>query len=193
MNIWFTWGEYKTMFGFGLSIILILFSLSNKNLYSFSRTNSLLFAIITVTYIYFYLNTTNFKEVLKTIWPIFHFYNIICLKNNVKIICLQNITKWFCYLLTPSLIVFLLLFVIDIPPINYLKSNYEGTGLWSNYLIVVKGFYGIRFSGPFLEPGHLGMITAMLIYANRFDLKNKYIKILILINCFTLSDRKSVV
>ena len=30
-----------------------------------------------------------------------------------------------------------------------------------------------RFSSIFLEPGHLGMITTFLIYANQFDLKGK--------------------
>lgn len=44
-----------------------------------------------------------------------------------------------------------------------------------------------RYTSLFLEPGHVGMIAAFTVFANGFDLKNKYNVIILIGAIFTLS------
>ncbi len=49
------------------------------------------------------------------------------------------------------------------------------------FLIKTRGYNAFyRFNGPFLEPGHLSMIVAILLYANKYDFKNnRYLWVLL--------------
>lgn len=43
-----------------------------------------------------------------------------------------------------------------------------------NYILYCySSFYGIRFNGPFIEAGHLGMMSAFLLFADGYDFKKK--------------------
>lgn len=95
--------------------------------------------------------------------------------------------RYFSLLLIPSIIIFILviIFKVDIPynyiePLNELKD-----GIYREYpfLVVFEGvskFPLARFAGYWDEPGMLGTIAAVVLYAERFNLR-KIINIPILV------------
>ena len=70
---------------------------------------------------------------------------------------------------------------VDNSDLGYTGNNY--------YLFVVDHdiVYFPRFRSIFAEPGHLTMGIIPLLFANRFNLKNKFVVILLLIEIFTFS------
>lgn len=118
---------------------------------------------------------------------------VICLKDDCKIELFNYITKWFAILLGVSLL-FYILFLLRIPLRNFaiaynesLHSNY----IFDNYYAFIVPSYRLlfytRFQSVFLEPGHLTMGLAVLLFVNKYNIKNKYVLILILAQIFTLS------
>ena len=107
-----------------------------------------------------------------------------------KMYMLQFITKWTACLILVSLIFYLLFFsgILSINPtfISLSDGRYQS---WNYYVFTVYAQYEVvyRFMGFFMEPGHMTMGVVPLIMANGFDLKNKYVKILLLCEFFTLS------
>lgn len=115
-------------------------------------------------------------------------------KNHQKEL-LSSITTWVGILLAVSLTFYLINFVIPLPHTTFLPSQLEGRyASFDNYVFFVQclgyqdnSFLRItRFSGPFLEPGHMSVICSMLIFANRFDFKkNKWMWVLL--SCVIIS------
>lgn len=119
---------------------------------------------------------------------------IICLNDSDKIGCLKFITKWYGYLLVPGLIVYILLSFINLPSFGIQRANLnpwaiaEGYGVCDNYIFYMSStYYEGRFNGPFLEPGHVGMISAFLLLVNKFDFKRKGMWQIFVALFFTLS------
>lgn len=103
-----------------------------------------------------------------------------------KINLLYFITKWLSILLIASIGVFISTLIVNYPPplaIFYMEDlNYDP---FLNYGLFLKSTadFGIvpRFNAFFLEPGHLSIISAFLIIANKFDFRgNKYCFVLLL-------------
>ena len=115
---------------------------------------------------------------------------ILTLRAEDKEDCLYYIIKWLTYLLVPSLLLFLVSNLVHLPSFGVVHFDRESLAYspCENYLIFVKGAtYGNRFAGPFLEPGHLGMMISFLLFAEGWKLQNRYSKILFVISFFTLS------
>lgn len=94
-----------------------------------------------------------------------------------KIDLLQFITKFYSIILGISIIVYLSTYLINLPTIGTFKAgNMEFYPPYDNYIFFVKtrlyDNFIYRFNGPFLEPGHQAMISGLLLFANKFDLKN---------------------
>ncbi|MCM1295740.1 MAG: hypothetical protein NC311_09380 [Muribaculaceae bacterium] len=106
---------------------------------------------------------------------------LLTLDNENRVRCFRYITKWFALLMIPSLIMYWVVQLTHIPPLgililgnNAIESVVEYSIRYNYLFYAYSSFYGIRFNGPFLEPGHLGMISAFILTVNHFDLKNKY-------------------
>jgi hypothetical protein len=74
----------------------------------------------------------------------------------------------------------------------YSVVNFNNGQYWYNnyyfFLYDLNPYFVIpRFSGIFLEPGHLGMITSLLLYANHFNLRRKEVLVLLVATIFTFS------
>lgn len=108
---------------------------------------------------------------------------LYALKPEWKADLLSYITKWFSIILGISLLVYLLAITGIIPPIGRFVAGDLPYPPYENYIFFIKtrgynAFY--RFNGPFLEPGHLSMIVAILLYANKYDFKNnRYLWVLL--------------
>lgn len=99
-----------------------------------------------------------------------------------KVYLLEYITKWYGYLMIPSLIVYALVSTVGLPHLGYQQASDtswaldSGYGVCKNYIFYMQSTFGDyveRFNGPFLEPGHLGMISALLILSINLILAEK--------------------
>lgn len=103
---------------------------------------------------------------------------------------LNFITKWFSILLAITLFAYILyLFGIVLISPTYIQFP-DGRYFSLNYfffLMPANVSEYFRFRSIFMEPGHLTMGLIPLIIANRFDLKNRYVLILFIVELFTFS------
>jgi hypothetical protein len=103
--------------------------------------------------------------------------------NDEKERILHVTTKLFSSILFISLIYYVIYLIgINLPYtiINY--DNNPSYNCFENYffLIIYTGEFYTRFQSIFLEPGHIGMICALLLYVNHYNLKNVNVIILII-------------
>lgn len=93
---------------------------------------------------------------------------------------LDFVTKWMGIIMGVSLTFFLIGQVVELPNIVLKSELLKNYSTLHNYFFYVKAdMYEssvidvIRFSGPFIEPGHQSMICAFLLFANRFEFKQR--------------------
>lgn len=98
---------------------------------------------------------------------------IITLKKTYKIDLLVYITNGMGFILSLSIIYWILFLIgVNLPSFNLIDTGYPH----QNYLLFlyIPQPYPIpRFSSYFLEPGHLGMIASLLLFANNFNFKKR--------------------
>lgn len=186
MNVWFAWNRNDLYINFILAIYFCYLLFNLKSLFCYNKRNILSCLIITIAYVYF-MTFNNILGLLASIAPLIHYYAIILLRNNYKEVFLAQITKWLAYLLIPSLILYLITLIVDIPSLGYL-NNEVGYLPYKNYLLLVKSeSYFMRFTGPFAEPGHLGMMISFLLFSNKFNLKKWENFVILITGIFTFS------
>lgn len=92
---------------------------------------------------------------------------------------LKFVTKWFCIILGVSLFAFLLSKIIDLPHNVFKLENNDSYLPFENYYFFLQnnGMYdltstggALRFGSVFLEPGHMAMVSALLLFANKYNL-----------------------
>lgn len=191
MYLWLGWEGRAKYINWGIGILsLATIYLGRINL-NFSFQNVGMFLLIVIAHI---LNLYSFGY--SSILYFLPYLLIICLNDPDKIRCLRFITKWFGYLMIPSLIVYGLFFVTDLPSFGIQRANLndwaleKGYGVCQNYMFYMRSSfegYAIRFNGPFLEPGHVGMICAFLLFVNKFNFKMKIMWMIFIAMIFTLS------
>lgn len=191
MNLWLGWEGRAKYFNAIIGVLSLVIIYLNRIKLNFSFQNVGMFLVLFLAYA---LNQLPFGY-----FSIFYFlpyFLIICLNDKDKIECLRFITKWFGYLMIPSLIVYGLFFVVDLPSFGIQRANMNdwaidcGYGVCQNYLFYMRSSfsgYEIRFNGPFVEPGHLGMMAAFLLLVNQFDFKRKGMWPILVAIIFTLS------
>ena len=116
---------------------------------------------------------------------------LILLKSDYKKSMLALITKLYAILLTVSLLsyIFSVMGWYSLNPsvIIFNEGQYECNNFYT-FIVSTKGFESaFRFMSIFMEPGHMTMGTVPLIMANRFDLSNRYVMMLVICELFTLS------
>lgn len=177
MNIWIGWEErgYKLQLLIGVLALITIWSGHIK--LSCTKVNVLTFILVVVGHFFF-----GYQLSIFIVFFFLPYFIIICLNDRDKVHLLQYITKWYGYLMVPSLIVYILVSTVGLPHFGYQQANDSswaldsGYGVCKNYIFYMQsafGDYTERFNGPFLEPGHLGMISALLIFVNQFDFSRK--------------------
>lgn len=116
--------------------------------------------------------------------------NVVVLYNMpsyLKEDLLKYISKVFALMLVPSLFLFVLFNIgFDVANLGWIKHRQFGYE-FINHIFFLSGSYGIRFQSYFCEPGHLGMIIALLLYALKMNFRLWYVKIFMLSLLFTFS------
>lgn len=191
MNIWIGWEERGHRLNLIVGLLAFLLMIFNRVKFSFTRTNIIVFFLIVLGRFFYGYEPSIFLP--------FHFLSyflIICLNDQDKVRCLEFVTKWFGYLMLPSLIVYALVSFIDLPYFGIQHASDadwaadSGYGICKNYIFYMRsefGDYTERFNGPFLEPGHLGMMSAFLLFVNQFDFRRKGMWLILLALIFTFS------
>lgn len=111
-------------------------------------------------------------------------YFVLILPLKVKTELLRLITISFAIILGISLVFYLLVtFGFTIPSYGQISFN-DGQYSFVNYGLYIQSmnivdFY--RFNSVFLEPGHVAMISAFILYAQDFRIKDNIFLVLILI------------
>lgn len=199
MNHWIGW-NHKTAIYIICSIILVCLKFLFSIPLIFNKTNITAISIVYVGHLLFNSNVLNnpLSIITQIATLLISVIFIISLPNNDKINIFKKITKWFAWLMIPALVIFFITLFIDIPTIWITDwSNEEqaarGYGINYNYIFLLRPRFNYiesgapRFQGPFLEPGHLGMMCAFILYANKHDYSNKYNKIILLSLILSLS------
>lgn len=186
MNHWIGW-NYRQLFSIvGGLLLMMMFWCSNISL-DFSKRN-----IISVILLYFgylfsllgfrgnFLSPVFITQIFSFGIPI---TMMVCLSNRDKLILFDNITRWFAYLMIPAIALYFITLNTTPPSFgvtHWINEEFaeKGYGECYNYLFYLKPVFSnadelIRFRGPFLEPGHLGMICAFILFANHHDYSNK--------------------
>lgn len=125
------------------------------------------------------------------------FYPVIALiliTDKEKRRCLDWFTTFMAVLLLFSLLeYFLLLFgVLKMAPNIIYYPEQESNRYYFNYGLFIiiddpRNFLLPRFQSIFMEPGHLGMMGCLLLYANGFNLRDKRVVILLISTIVTMS------
>ena len=111
------------------------------------------------------------------------------LNDRIKQEILIRISLWFSYLIGISLFFYIIFLFIELQPLFVLDAPF-GYGERLNYVLFIQppSEFIHRFSGPFIEPGHLGCFSVFILFANKFDFKNrKYLFPILLGLLFSLS------
>ncbi len=198
MNHWIGWG-IKIELTIALGILLFMQILMHKVCIDLSIRNITAVVLFYIGHLFFSANVIhNYQSVITQI-PTFliPLTGIMCLSDDYKIEVFKKITKWFAWLMIPAIILYFITLVMPLPSFGIVewgeasRHSYDEYGICYNYLFLVKEISSnliiSRFSGPFLEPGHLGMMCAFILLANRHDYNNRYNRIILATLLITLS------
>lgn len=192
LHPWFFWGYEDWLVCFCLLGIFFVFSFCPE---AFDRRyNRIAFFLLFLCYLNQY-KTSNINGLVFAHISVLFVGGILALRNEYKIILLDNLSKLFSLFLLPSLCLWILyLFGFKFLPASYAEFvQFNGQSYtYTNYyfFMIDNRFVNSvlpRFSSVFLEPGHLGMTTALLLAANDFDLKDKYNRIILAVSLSTFS------
>lgn len=196
MQFWVTWYVKPILvLIFAIAVILLYCMVNRPKLYI---TNKRIVLIISLLAVCLYDGALlGINSILFNCMSCFSVIFLLLLPNKQLADILDSITKWFACLLFPSLIIYILvsLLHIHLPPLGVIRppdNIVAAYGDFLNYIFYVENNYSLellfmRFNGPFIEPGHLGMICSFLLYANRYDFKRKDVWVVLFSLLFTLS------
>lgn len=103
-------------------------------------------------------------------------YCMFTLKESRKRDLLSSVTNWLGIIIAISLCFYIVWLFIDFKQFGTLKWEAYGQDYqpYRNFYLFIMPTYGViipRFSGPFIEPGHLGLVASLFLFANKFDFK----------------------
>lgn len=180
MYPWFAWGNNITLYLLPCYIGVYAYALIKRRFYKqpkyISVFLSLLFCYVAVKGIF---SGMPIITIISRVNQLVVIYVIASQPSDVKNMVFEKITKWFAVLLLTSIIGFIAYWIgVSLPHGNiiFLDGRYDAFNYY--FFVVMKGNIGLdyfRFQSIFLEPGHMNMGLALLIIANKFNVKNKYV------------------
>ena len=179
MQLYFTWKIPESIINLCCAIILMLYLFKIK----FTIRSIGIILLLVICYVYNYIHITAAYSLISFVNMIsIIFISLFFLLTNVefKLKLLSSFDYFLKFLCLVSLIGWLL-FLIGIPLPHY---HSETTDFYIHevyYLFVITnnsiGNIIPRFSGMFLEPGHIGSTACLLLYIHKFNfrIKSNYI------------------
>lgn len=182
MQIYFLWGRGAIALGIvGLFLMLripIFPKQSDSKKIRLCFTFMLLYVVVDMVHIEQLF--TCFQFVIR---HIFLFFVVIHLADSEKSRLLDLFTKIYASILLVSLLIYITVILGMNIPYSIFHPSWDTTyPPFRNYLFLLMRdeleFFP-RFQSMFIEPGHVGMIAALLLYVNRYNLKNPFVFILL--------------
>lgn len=180
MKLWIGWNGIDMIIYSAILLVLLLLTLSKKIQLQYSKRSMIGLICLYLGISYIHKSPFGPQNLLMTAL----YGYILFIKDIDKIQCLNYITRWFAYLMVPSLIAYWIAQLHLLSPIGMMFYAFGEDIFFRNpeycirenyiFYMYASEFYGIRFNGPFVEPGHLGMMSAFLLFCNKFDFSKKY-------------------
>lgn len=188
MYPWFLWNISPILICFVGAVSSILFYIFNRKYFSLERRYLLPNILLLISFV-FYAKGFTFLGFIEQILVFLNIFILLNLKKDIKKIVFDFLTKGIAIIIGVSLIYYVVhLLGVHLPytPISMSELGYTGDNY---YLFVESPHLGnfCRFRSIFAEPGHLTMGLIPILFANRFNLKNRYVFILLIAQLFTLS------
>lgn len=170
LHPWFLW-SLKELFPIpAAALLFVSYIISNSTKENMYRNTNNRFAITSFTILSFYMiinNAQNINTYIVNLFVVFAIYIIFSLNEDVFEQIMRIIAKTFAVLLIPSIIFFTMYLIgVSLPYKNavfgdnlYSFSNYYFFMIDDRTLTVLIP----RFQSVFLEPGHLGSATTILL------------------------------
>ena len=183
MHAWFfLWMDNIHVAVFECILIAIMSIYITKNKKSSSKNRLYIYAALSLFLVGLLNRSGSFVHITGVALVVSIMYLLMRFPQEAKIKILQFSTKWLSLLLLVSVSAWLLHFFISLPSYgNVYYLDFSGGGS-VNYIFFTElaSSADIRFKSVFLEPGHVSIVAAFLVIANRFNLKNKYVLLLML-------------
>lgn len=181
MYPWFTFEYENAYLSLGALGITAFVGLRTK---IFQRNKSSI--IVSILFLFLYLWLSKHSNIFGSLelviqWLILCY--IVSLQYEYKIQLIDFITKWFAILMSISLVAYIL-FLSGVPFPGTIVE-YQQYFMDNHYFFLQKEMF--RFQSVFLEPGHMTMGLAPLLFINKYNLKNRYVLILFIAQMLSLS------
>ena len=183
MKPWFTWDNPIVVY-----VLLTLFILCRSILFTSKITKRNFSLIIGIIILYTLIDIPHANDLKRIIEYIFR--HVICISFIIlmKIEEKKKLLKSFIELYVGILFVscvFYLLYLINLLPISLpisISDSYYSWGFTNHIFLITPntGFIFSRFQSIFLEPGHVGMISALCLYPLKYKWSDKRVVILII-------------
>lgn len=172
-----------------LAILAITLYANNKNY--FARQRNYLSIILFSVFFLWLKKDGNINGIIEALIDAYIFSRILSLKKDIMLYNLEFVTKWLAILVFVSAIAFII-HMIGVPLPH---QPLMGEGVFSSietenyYLFLYSSSFNnlARFRAVFYEPGYLTLGVYMLIFLNKFNIRNKYVLILILAQLLSFS------
>lgn len=193
MSCWIFWTEHRNYYNAALMLFFLIYSLvliRKRGFPSSKKKLSFIFLLLFCLYNGIFGGISSILGQFAVCAPGFCLF-FMNRSELSRILRMQ--TYIFSIILTPSLLLYFIIALgkVNLPSIGII-SPVEDYGNFHNYFFYVYRAYGdldtfFRFNGPFIEPGHLGMILSFFLYANSYNVRRKEVAILLVALLFTLS------
>lgn len=182
MKPWFFWNRAGIVF----YALIVVFLLARIPFFSIKLKKRQFINCCLCLFMYTSISILDFSCFSSVIQYFFRYlflvFAVILFTDKEKILLVNTFTKVYSIVLFVS-VIFYVLYLLDIN-IPYTILKYESnTGYpeFKNYIFLIvpnqfELFY--RFQSIFLEPGHVGVISSLILYLNRYDLRRKSVLII---------------
>lgn len=183
MYPWFLW-KIPTVV---ITVVVAMVAVLSMNKFKLSKSsNNTRFCVAISIMLLWMAIKYNLFGVITTLVSIYLVYVLCNLNDSFKKELLRFITNGFAIILAISIPFYLLNFVGL--PLPHSKIVFEdlGAGL-ENYYLFLKMGDGLRFQSIFLEPGHMTMGIAPLLFLNRYNIRDKAVLVLVIAQLMSMS------
>lgn len=189
MRPWFSW-EINFAWVSVLGVVTVFLVGRGSDLWISRRTSRGNYTLLLFLFLILFLwESKYFTSLLGYIDHVLNWAllaSLISLKDEYKCDLVRFITKWFSVILIVSLIYFII-HLLGIPLPHTIINRGADVRTYTNYFLFIDIEGSIRFQGPFLEPGHMTLGVAPLLFLNLYNVKNKYVLFLFLSQLFSFS------
>ena len=195
MDLWIAWAGRDVYIDSFVGFCLYFLIKNNNIKLNFEQKNVVFFFFLFVSVVLFKMSQKSDARIVgEMIGYVFPISLIIFLNDNDRVRCLRYIVKWFSILMVPAMITYILCQTVKLPSLGTIMVN--NNDIQADYYLYKENYFFCtmyalreteRFNGPFNEPGHLGMMAAFLLFADRFNFNKKSTWIILLSLLMTLS------